>query len=84
MEAVVASLERDAGALEVDGRLVQREPARQLPGMVIEAGQVGLDELERVRLVAATEQSTALRSLRLGQAEMETPAGNRLVEVCHS
>jgi hypothetical protein len=51
--------------------------------VVVEAGRLVLNELERVRLVATAEEGAALLSLALGEAELDAPAGNRLLEIRH-
>jgi len=48
---------------------------------VVEARGVTLDELERVRLVAAAEEGATVVAPALGQAELDAPARYSLVEV---
>ena len=74
---------RAAGRLEVSLRIGERAVGRQLEGEVIEARVLAGHELEAVRLVVAGEQHPARRARPLGQAELDRPAGGRLIEVGH-
>jgi hypothetical protein len=84
MQAVPAALVGDARAVEVRGGVVEREAAGELERLVVETGLVALDELERVRLVAAAEEGAAVLAARLGEAELNAPARDGLVEVGNS
>jgi hypothetical protein len=48
---------------------------------VIEAGLGPLDQLERIRLVAAAEKRVIPVAGGLGQTELDAPAGSCLIEI---
>jgi hypothetical protein len=85
MKLVFADFVHDAGTVEVRRGVVQRLAGSELERLVIEAGAVArLDELERVRLVGAAEERAVVLASALGQAELDGPAGHRLVKRGHA
>src|SRR5436309_10814304 len=74
IEAHALGLEVNSRPLEVRGRLLEGKPADELPRVVIEARDVVLDELERVRLIATAQEGTAILSPTPGEAELDAPA----------
>ena len=69
--------------LEVSGRLLEGKPSGELPRVMVEAGDVVLDELERVGLIAAAEKRARILPAAFGEAELDAPARDGLLEICH-
>jgi hypothetical protein len=84
VEAVVATLGGNSRTVEVGGCVVERKASRELECLVVEAGDNILDELERVRLVAAAEKGSTALAAALGQAELDAPARDGFVEINHA
>jgi hypothetical protein len=81
MEALAAEVEADPRPLEVSRRRLRRQSASKLPRVVVEAGNVVLDELEGVRLVAAAKVDGAVLAPALGEPELDTPAQDGFLEI---
>jgi hypothetical protein len=67
--------------LEVSRGLVEVETPRELERLVVEPGLSVLDQLEGVRLVTAAEVYAPLIAAGLGETELDTPPGSRLVQI---
>src|SRR5579875_2432284 len=74
-------LDGDAKPLELPPGIGRRAAGSKLPGDVVQAGLIALDQLERARLVVAAERGAVTVALAHVQPELPRPAPSRLVEV---